>query len=803
MFSLSEYLASHWIDKTRFAEMYQRATHTTLPTKTNNISQDVIDTISWYIQEDAASKVVKADEISFGGGNDFFAWLWFAESNIADTPVATNDEDEDDQDVISIVTQDHSSTSTTHSETPSISKNATVVSRSDLKDFAQSKWQYIPRSQQSWWTRTWWRSTYSTWWYAQSNPVYSGNKQFKVFEQWSKRKGSKKVEPLVAQPKKEKEHKISEALVKKSTILIGTSITVKEFSEKMGIPLPELVKKMLMNKIICGVNTSIDFDTASLIGAEFGVDVIKEVQSMSLETLMSWNLQAILETDKDCPDPATRPPIVTVMGHVDHGKTSLLDYFRKTAVVNAEAWWITQSIGASSIEHNGKKITFIDTPWHELFTALRSRWAKLTNIAIIVVAADDWIKQQTIEAINHAKEAWVPIIVAATKIDKPDADLEHIRWQLTEHDLTPEERWGTTPLLWVSSKTWEWIAELLDLILLQSELMELKYNPHRTAVWVVLDANKDPKQWVTTSLIMMTGLLKVWHILVVHNTYGKVKKIFDWTGKEVKQATGGDPIMILGLSEIPEPGRIAEVVQSEKTAIAKIAKIREQENLQDKKIWLEWLLNRLAQWERTELKLILKSDGPSSLEALKHALDSLLPPENIFIKKVHSDVGNFTDSDLTLAKASDSLLIGYNITMNVAMKKKADQLWIVAKAFDVIYELTDYIQDLLKWLIKIEFKEVVIGYLNILGVFYKKEKMQIIWWKVFDGKVSNGAQFRLIRDDEILSQWKVTSLQRDQQSVSEVAEGYECGMKVTVWKKILEWDRLEFFVMEQDKSNMN
>lgn len=758
-------------------------------------------------KESSTVKVIKTDSPSFWGGFggwDFFAWLWFSKTaEQEDKGSSKSDEDNDDEssvvinasDIINITTIAHQQKEP--QEAKEITRrNATVISKSDLTNFAQAKWIQTPKKNNEN-TTSWYRSGYQSrsWYQSKSqSPQYSGNKQFKVFDTLPIKK--EKKQPQILWDKKPKEHKVSDALIKKSLITIGDSITVKEFSEKMGIPLPEVVKKMLINKIICWVTTSIDFDTASLIASEFNIEVIKQTQSMTLETLLAWNLQSILESDKDCVDPQVRPPIVTVMWHVDHGKTSLLDYLRKTSIVSWEAWGITQSIGASTITHSNKKITFIDTPWHQLFTALRARGAKLTNIAIIVIAADDWIKQQTVEAINHAKEWGVPIIVVATKIDKADADIERIKSQLTEHDLTPEERGWTTPLLWISSKTGQWIDELLDLILLQAEIMDLKYNPHRTAVWVVLDAQKDPRQWVKTSMIVMTWHLKVGHIISVHTMYGKIKKIYDRTGKEVKEATGWDPVVVLWLSEVPEPWRIIEVVQSEKSAITKINLIKEQETLNEKKIWLEWLLHRLAQGERTELKLILKADGPSSLEALKYAIDSLPLPENIFIKKVHCDVGNFTDSDLSLAKAADALLIGFNITMNVMFKKKADMIKVTAKAFDIIYELTDYIEAILKWMIKVELKEVVIGSLNVLWVFYKKEKMQIIGGKITEWKAANGAFFRVIRWDEILTNGKITSLQKEQQSVQEIAQGHECGMKVTVSKKILEWDQLELFVME-------
>lgn len=603
-----------------------------------------------------------------------------------------------------------------------------------------------------------------------------------------------------AAPKVVKEAWVSGNLVKKQEIIIGDSITVKEFSEKMGVQLPELIKKFLQNKIMVNINSSIDFDTANIIGEEFGVKVKKEATNISVEDVMEGNISAILEADKEAEHKMKRPPVVTIMGHVDHGKTKLLDYLRKTNVVSGEAGGITQSIGASQILHNGEKITFIDTPWHELFTSLRARGAKITNIVIIVIAADDGIKQQTIEAINHAKDANVPIIVAITKIDKGMGNIDMIKWQLAEHGLTVEDRGGNVPVVPVSAMTGQGIDDLLETITLHAEMLELQYDPSRNGVGVVLEATKDSKQWVLTTLLLLTGKLNVGDIIMVHNTYGKVKKMLDRTGKETKHVEGGDPVMILGLSEVPEAWRVAEVTANERDAQAKIAKIVEKERANQWDNALAQLMSKIQSGDTVQLNIIVKADSFGSLEAAKYAIQSITPPENLSIKIVHADVGNFGESDLSLAQASGAIMLGFNTSINAALAKKAEQMKLTMKNYEIIYEMTDYIENILKGMVVVEEKEVYLGKLNVLGVFYKKEKDMIIGGKVIDGEIRNGASFRIMRGEgeeaEIYTQGKVISLKREQENVDKVAVGYECGMKVRVGKKIAEGDILEFYVME-------
>ena len=603
--------------------------------------------------------------------------------------------------------------------------------------------------------------------------------------------------PAVPHVKVYKEASASANLVKKQEIILQENITVKEFSEKMGVPLQEVMKKLLENKIMKWITASLDFDTATLIASEFNVDVKKKENTLNVESFMTGDLQAILDLDKEAPNLVSRPPIVTIMGHVDHGKTSLLDYLRKTVVAEGEAGGITQSIWASVVDCNGKKICFIDTPGHELFTSLRARGAKLTNIAVIVIAADDSVMPQTIESIGHAKDAGVPIIVAITKIDKVANNIEQIKMDIAKYGLTPEDWWGDVPVVGISSKTGQGIPELLEAILLQSEMLDLKYNPKRAAVGVILDAHKDPKQGVVSTIIVMSGTLKIGDIVVIYNTYGKIRRMQNRKGQSMVSATGGEPVQVLGITSLPEPGRILEVVKNEKEAQERIATIQEHVKQQSGESVVQHFISQLQSWTaQSELRLILKSDGSSSLEALKQAVDAIPLPKNVTIKVVHSDVWHFSDSDLSLAQASSSLLLGFNISMNALLKKKADNMKIEMKNYDIIYELTDYLTNLLLGMVEIEQHEVMFAKLQVMGIFFTKNKDMTVGGKVIFGKLHGKPKFTVLRGEDIFCTGHVVSLHRNKDEVKEVGEGEECGIKVTTGKKIEIGDVIEFFEMQ-------
>lgn len=755
------------------------------------------------------SKVLKSDEL-FGGWGGFLSGLWFKKEikTVKQKEEEQRKEEEQQESIVlekprrasfSFDTVEKTTTRIVGREDDSFVWWRPTKSASRSSSPSTSAPRLRNTAPQHWGKQFSGRPSFSAGkpsWYQSSKPHYWSSQWQKPFN----RPNFQQAKPVVPQaPKVQKIATTSANLVKKMEIYIDDKITVKEFSEKMWVPLPELMKKLIQNKIMTSITASLDFDTAALIASEFDIVVKRHDNKVDVQTFMSWDLQAILDMDKDAEHLLPRSPIVTVMGHVDHGKTSLLDYLRKTVVADGEAGGITQSIWASVVEYEGKKICFIDTPGHELFTSLRARWAKLTNIAIIVVAADDSVMPQTIESIWHAKESGVPIIVAITKIDKPGKNLETIKQDLAKHGLTPEDWWWDTPMIGISSKTGQWIPELLETVLLQSELLDLKYNPDRSAVGVVVDAHKDPKQGVVSTIIVMTWTLKVGDTIVAYNTTGKIRRMQNRKGQNVTSVTWGEPVQVLGITELPEPGRIVEVVKNEKEAHEKIGLIQEQVNKTTGDSAVKQFISQLqAGTFGAELKLILKSDGSSSLEALQQAVAGITLPKNVTMRVIQSNVGHFTESDISLAQASGALLLWFNISINALLKKKADGLKIEMKNFDIIYELVDYLNNLLLGMVEIEQHEVMFAKLEVLGIFFTKNKDMTIWGKVIFGKLHGKPKFNVIRWEDILCAGKVVSLHKNKDEVKEVGEGDQCGIKVITGKKIEIWDVIEFFEM-QDK----
>ena len=809
------------LDEATFAKVYEKVMGKKLTAKTATISDSNLEKMKYIIDQlpkKAAKKttpakkaddgkILKSDEIGFGGG--FLSGLGFTKQ---EEKPEREDEDSLELHNIEIPLTSNKETSQeeiSFSDAPKI-RNARVIARAEPRPVEPSKKQKSTASKAGG-NISIEQGTYK----AKEKPQksWSGLDFFADHLAQKKQHEPKKVEkPAFKKEEKpaptptakvHKEATTSSNLVKKTEVTIEENITVKEFSEKIGVPLPEVMKKLIANGIMTSLNASLDFDTASLIAEDLGVTLKKREATLDVQSFMEGDLQKILDIDKEAEKQVERAPIVTVMGHVDHGKTSLLDYLRKTSVAGGEAGGITQSIGASMVNYNGKQITFIDTPGHELFTSLRARGAKLTNIAIIVIAADDSVMPQTIESINHAKSAGVPIIIAVTKIDKPGNNMDQIKADVAKYGLTPEDWGGETPFVGVSSKTGQGIDLLLEYVLLQAEMLELKYNPDRQAVGVVVDAYKDPKQGVVASLIVLTGTLKNGDIIVAYNTYGKVRRMQNRLWKNTGKIMGGEPVQILGFTELPEPGRIVEVVSNEKEAHQRIAFIKESEAKASGDGALQQFLAQLKAGDQSkisELRLILKADGSSSLEALKQAVDGLSLPKNVTIKVVHSDVGYFGESDLSLAQASKALLIWFNISMNALLKKKAEGLKIEMKVFDIIYELTDYLNNLLLGMVEVEKEEVIVGKLEILGVFHTETREMTVGGRVKEGKVKNKLKFRVYRGDDILTNGEILSLHRNKDEVKEVNAGEDCGMKVKIGKRIEMGDMLEFYEMQEVKA---
>ncbi len=794
MVKIASVIEDLWIDRVSFSEAYEKAFSKKLSDKTYVLSEKNIEIVKQHLTWNSSKqdkpknktssktkpketpKVLKWSELL--GWGWFFSWLWFAKKEPQSTKIE-KEEQKPEKDLAKPKIEEKKDDF--FSQATDIAKqrwtfNAKVIRREQPSSFKSDK---PKKSKKNKWNISIWKWVYR-----------------------DKNKNLRESNEIKASSKKKKEASTSKTLRKKTEITIGKTITVKELTEKMWVPMWDFMKVMLQNKILWWINTVIDYETAVLLAIEFNVEVKAKEETINVEKILEWDLQAILDLDKESDNLQERAPIVTIMWHVDHWKTSLLDYLRKTNIASWEAWGITQSIWASMIKHKDKNITFIDTPWHQLFTSLRARWAKLTNIVVIVVAAEDWLKPQTVESINHAKASWVPIIIWVTKIDKiqdkqkRQVIIDNVKTEIWNYWLIPED-WGwDVSVIWISSKTWEWVEDLLEQITLQAEMLELKYNPDRKAVWVILDAKKDDRQWITASMIILTWTLKIWDIVVVHNTYGKIKRMLNFEKKPVRKVSWWEPVMISWLNDIPEPWRIAEVVSKTKDAQNKIALIENTNSEEEQKTTVQKFLEQKKEEETAILKIILKSDWPSSLEALKQAVSQIPCPENIEIKIIHTWIWIVTDSDIALAQASDAVVIWFNTSIPSLIQKKADQQKLTVKNYNIIYELVEYIEDVLEWMIVVELQEVFIWKLNVLWIFYKKEKTMVIWGKVIEWEIRNKSKFKIIRWDEEIWRWDITSLQKEQESISKISVWHECWMKVKTSKKIEEWDILEIFVME-------
>ncbi|RBP41169.1 translation initiation factor IF-2 [Garciella nitratireducens] len=575
-------------------------------------------------------------------------------------------------------------------------------------------------------------------------------------------------------------------------IKLPPSIKVGEFSDKISRPPSEVIKKLMLLGIMATINQEIDFDSASMIAEEFGYIAIEDKENNHQEDF-------IVQEKEDKPeDLVKRPPVITVMGHVDHGKTSLLDAIRKTKITQKEAGGITQHIGAYMVNINGEKITFLDTPGHEAFTAMRSRGASITDIAVLVVAADDGVMPQTVEAINHAKAANVPIIVAINKIDKSTASPDKIKQELTEYGLIPEEWGGDTICVPVSAVTHEGIDNLLEMILLVAEMQELKANPNKRARGSVIEAKLEKGRGTVATLLVETGTIHIGDAIVAGTAHGRVRAMIDDKGKRIKKAGPSMPIEILGLSEVPVPGETFYVVKDDKLArnIAEKNKevIRERQLNQTQRISLDDLFTKIKEGEVKEISVIIKADVQGSIEALKQSLERLSNDE-VKIKIIHSGVGAISESDVMLASASNAIIVGFNVrpdnnAQNLAEKEKVD-----IRLYRVIYNAIEDMQDAMKGILEPEYKEQVVGRAEVRQIFRVPNIGTIAGCHVIDGKINRNNQVRIIRDGIVIHEGSISSLKRFKDDVKEIASGYECGLGIENYNDIKEGDIIEGFTM--------
>ena len=581
---------------------------------------------------------------------------------------------------------------------------------------------------------------------------------------------------------------------KTGIVEIPAAISVKEFSEKCGLPVSDVIATLFKNGVMATINQKIDFDTASVVASDLGMEIKLAEKEVTSEELFAGDIKSLLaEEDKSLLK--ERPPIVTVMGHVDHGKTKLLDYIRKTNVVAGEAGGITQHIGAYQVNKNGHLITFLDTPGHEAFTSMRARGAKVTDIAILVVAADEGVKPQTVEAINHAKEAGVPIIVAINKIDKANANIDKVKGELVEYELQSEDWGGKTIMVPVSAHTGEGMDTLLEMILLVAEMEKLAANPNRMAVGTVIETNLDPALGPVATIIVNTGTLRVGDAIIMGSTMGKVKTMHDYKGSNLASVEPSGVARISGIDKVPKAGDILQAFKNEKIAKERMNQIidlkRRQEESESGSM-VERIVSQINTGNMKYLKLVLKADTKGSLEAILQALNKI-KSSDVAVKVIHYGVGNISDTDVVMAAASQALLVGFHVTANAHVKKLAEKEHVDIKDYMIIYKLTEDVKAILSGMLEPEISVVELGKLEVKQIFLDKKKWVICGCKVTQGKVEKGSMVRATRNGETLFETKLESLKHIQEDVSELLKGDECGIRISTSQPVQVGDVLEVY----------
>ena len=606
-------------------------------------------------------------------------------------------------------------------------------------------------------------------------------------------KGVRKKKKTKKEIEREEIEKNAEAAC--GVVEIGDTITVKELCEKLGKPTAEVIKNLIFLGVMAGVNQEIDFATAEKLCEKYEVIAERKEEETELEAF---------EEDTDIVEEnlEKRPPIVTIMGHVDHGKTSLLDAIRKARVTDTEAGGITQHIGAYTVTLNGEKITFLDTPGHEAFTAMRARGAQVTDIVILVVAADDGIMPQTKEAISHCKAANVPMIVAINKIDRPGANVDRVKQELTEHGLVSEDWGGDTICVPVSAKTGENLDSLLEMILLTAEMQELTADPNRKSKGTVIEAKLDKGRGAVASLLIQNGTLHVGDSILVGSTYGRIRAMFDDMGKKIKSAGPSIPVEVLGLSEVPAAGDRFVVVKDEKTArnMAEIRKdkIRTESHQTSHRVSLEDLYSQIQEGKVKELSIIVKADVQGSVEAIRQSLEKL-STDDVKVRVIHGAVGAITETDITLAAASNALMIGFNVRPDSNAIAAAERDGVDIKTYRIIYDAIEDVKSAMIGMLDPEYKEVVNGKAEVRMTYKISNVGTIAGCYVTDGKIVRNSEIRVIRDGIVIFESVLASLKRFKDDAKEVNKGYECGLSVERFNDLKEGDIIESFTMEAVK----
>ena len=579
------------------------------------------------------------------------------------------------------------------------------------------------------------------------------------------------------------------------TVKIPDEITVGELASRMKKTAGEVIKCLMKNGVMAAINQTIDFDTAEFVATEMGCKVEKEVTVTIEERIIDDHVDTAEELQ-------TRPPVVVVMGHVDHGKTSLLDAIRKTSVTSGEAGGITQHIGAYTVDVSGRMVTFLDTPGHAAFTSMRARGAKSTDIAILVVAADDGIMPQTVESINHAKAANVPIIVAINKMDKPTANPDKIKEQLTKYDLIPEEWGGDTMICPISAKTGMGLEDLLEMVILAADIQELKANPDRRAKGTVIEARLDKSRGPVATLLVQNGTLKQGDIIIAGTAVGRVRVMTNDKGRTVKTAGPSVPVEITGLADVPTPGDEFNAVTDERMARELVEQRRQAQKdalaKLNQKVTLDNLFAKMQEGEMKELPLIVKADVQGSAEAVKASLEKI-SNEEVRVRVIHAGVGAINESDILLASTSGAIIVGFNVRPDAAAQASGQRANVDMRFYRVIYDAINEIEAAMKGMLAPKYEEAIIGHAEVRMTYKVSAIGTIAGCMVKDGKVTRDAQVRVLRDSIVIHEGEVGSLQRFKDAVKEVTAGYECGMSILKFNDIREGDIFECFVMEEVK----
>ena len=589
-------------------------------------------------------------------------------------------------------------------------------------------------------------------------------------------------------------------------IELPESMTVRELARSLRVNPIDVIKELMSNGIVASINQTIDYDTAEIVASELGFETrplrAPEPEMAAEEEERFRTLWQRLIEEESPENLQPRPPVVTVLGHVDHGKTTLLDAIRQTDVVAGEYGGITQHIGAYQVDHEGRKITFLDTPGHEAFTAMRARGAQVTDLAVLVVAADDGVMPQTREAIDHARAAGVPILVALNKMDKPTAQPERTKQQLADADLTVEEWGGNVIAVPVSAKMKQGIEDLLENILLVTDVADLRSNPDRPAIGTVVEAQLDTRRGPTATLLVQAGTLHVGDPLLIGAISGRVRAMMDYRGQPVGEAPPATPVLVMGLSDVPRAGDIFRVVDSEREARARAEEVAERQRLAEarparpKGLSLEEIFERFQEGEAVELNLILKADVQGSLEPIVNSINQLADGDRE-VNILHEGIGHISESDVMLAAASDAIVVGFHVDVDEAARRLAVQEGVEIRLYNIIYKLVDEVDRALRGMLEPVYEKVVIGHAEVRAVFHIRRRGKIAGCYVTDGFVARNAWVRVLREDEVLFEGRLDSLKRFQEDVTEVKAGFECGLAIAGYDDFEEGDVLEFYREER------